>query len=647
MSHPQPEPVASKVINQAVEGLTDMADYLRLDPVPPIWRQIRRYTLDVFRADALAGLMLAIVTIPQAVAFAFVVGIPVQAVITAAIIGAFFFSLWSTSKHVVFGPTNTVSIILAGALVATASIPLNPLQKVVLIGFMMGVVQLACGFFKLGNLTHFISRTVIIAYSTAAGILIGVGQLPNFLGLGRAADISLPGVIQHVIRSLAHFQANWIAVGIGAVTLGALLLMRRWKSGWPDGLIVLGLIGALAAGFERFHASLGFPAGMSLSGLGVTLIGDVGEIAGSLPLFQGFPVESAIQFIPQVASIALAAAMLGMLETISIANSLAARSGQKINPNQELMAAGLGNLFCSAFGAMAGSASFLRSNVALESKGRTQLGPILGSVFIMAIVIVGASLVNFIPVTALAAYIILLAFRLARSPEGPIVRRATRSDALAYWATLVATLFLRLDTAIYLGMGLSLVLFLRKASAPSLVEYSFNEQGQLSHLEDKASRTNAAISIVHVEGELFFGAAELFQEQVRYLADDENLRVVVLRMKNARHLDATSVLALLQLKDYLSNSGRHLLISGINPDMDAILHRSGALARLGSENIFPAEANLTMSTKRALKRANQLLQIAKGSKAELRIAYNKPRALELEASMKSSVKASEVFDFEI
>ena len=179
---------ATRVFNEAVEGLADFADYLRLDPVPPVWRELKRYSVKKLRADVVAGFTVAIVTIPQAIGFALIVGIPVQAVLVTAIIGAAFCAIFSSSRHLVFGPTNTISIILAGALITVASVPLTALQKVLVIGCLMGSFQLAAGFFKLGNLTHFISRTVIIAYSTAVGVLIAVGQLSNLFGLGRPPD---------------------------------------------------------------------------------------------------------------------------------------------------------------------------------------------------------------------------------------------------------------------------------------------------------------------------------------------------------------------------------------------------------------------------------------------------------------------------
>jgi SulP family sulfate permease len=411
--------------------------------------------------------------------------------------------------------------------------------------------------------------------------------------------------------------------------------------------MVLGLFAAAAAGYEALGSSLGFPPELSLGSMHVMLVRNVGEVAGALPVFHGFPIDSAFRFISQVASIALAAAILGMLELASISGTMAARTGRNSNPSQEFIAAGLGNLMCSAFGAMAGSGSFIRSNVAFECKANTQLASMLGSVFILLLVIVGSPLVNYIPVPALAAYILILSFRLIRHPDSSIVRRATRSDALVFWVTLTATLFLHLDTAMFVGMGLSLVLFLKKASAPSLVEYAFNEKGQLSRIEGRDGRRNGAITIVHVEGELFFGAADLFQEQVRVLAEDETLRVVILRMKNARHLDATSVLALLQLKDFMTRSGRHLLISGISGDMHRVIARSGALARLGEENLFIAQDNLTISTKNALKRANQILKDEHVAKAELRVAYNRQRAEELETELGTGKSREKTEDYDI
>jgi sulfate permease, SulP family len=249
----------------------------------------------------------------------------------------------------------------------------------------------------------------------------------------------------------------------------------------------------------------------------------------------------------------------------------------------------------------------------------------LSAVWVLLIIGLTAFAINSIPIAVLAAYLIMIAWRLIKFAEIRIARHATRSDAVVFWGTLIAALFLQLDTAVYVGIGLSLALFLKKASAPSLVEYAFNDQGQLMHLEGKGDRHNPAISIVHVEGELFFGAADLFQEQVRYMAEDDDIKVFILRMKNARHLDATSVMSLMQLIDYLRQTKRHLLISGISMEIERVLRSSGAYAHVGEENVFPAQANLTLSTRQALKRASALVKELGGGKPDIRIIYDRKR----------------------
>ena len=156
-----------------------------------------------------------------------------------------------------------------------------------------------------------------------------------------------------------------------------------------------------------------------------------------------------------------------------------------------------------------------------------------------------------------------------------------------------------------------------KTSTPTLAEYTFNESGHLAELPDKAQRLHPQISIIHVEGELFFGAADLFQNQVRRQAEDENIRVFILRMKNARHLDASTVMALEALHDYLRKTDRHLIISGCTADVYRVLRNSGLLKQIGEENLFPIEANPTLSTRKALQRAQELLP----GKSEIRLFY--------------------------
>jgi SulP family sulfate permease len=554
-----------------------------------------------------------LVSIPQAIGFALIAGLPPLMVIMSVVVGGFVCALFSSSRHLVFGPTNSISIILAATLYALSGGSLAPAELALVLALLIGVFQLVAGLAQMGKLTQFISRSVIIAYGTAIGLLLAAGQVPHLLGLA-AGHGSVFDALIAVSTHLAHFDLNLFPVYMGVVTLLIFWALEHFFPRLPAELIGLVFLSLLTQYF-------------GLGELGIRTIQDEGALAAAIPSFLGMPFgRSEWAVVPPLISAALAIAILGMLEAVSISKTLAAKSGQRLDTNQELVAMGSANIANSLFGAMPGSASFARSAANLHSGAQTQVSALLSSVIVLGALFFVAPLINYIPVPSLAAHLIRIGLKMLNRDQIRIAWRSTRSDAIVFTVTLLAAFFLKLDTAIYVGVGVSLALFLRKASAPSLVEYGFNEQGQLAEIDSRTHRGNSAISIVHVEGELFFGAADLFQEQVRLLADDAGIKIVILRMKNARHLDATSVMSLLQLHDYLRQTGRHLLISGINPDVERVLRKSGARSQIGRENIFPAEANLTMSTKRALLRASQLLQQAGSApSAGVRIFYDRNR----------------------
>lgn len=576
----------------------------------PLLDELRVYSWVKCRADLVAAATVSLVSIPQAIGFALIVGLPPKMVIMSVIVGGLMCALFSSSRHLVFGPTNSISIILAATLYQFRGFGLTPAELTLLLALMIGIFQFTAGIAQLGKLTQFISRSVIIAYGSAVGVLLIASQLPHLLGVAAGERGSFLTSLVQAIASIVTLDFNAYSAVMGIATLLLFWAIEHFVPKLPAelfGLVFLSL-------FTKWG---------DIASLGVRTIKDEGALSASIPSFIGIPMSATNpSLVTPLIGAALAIAILGMLEAVSISKTFAAKSGQRLDANQELVAMGLANVVSSIYGAMPGSASFARSAANFQSGGRTQISAAASSVMVLVALVFVSPLINYIPVPSLAAHLIRIGYKLLQREQIRIAWRSTRSDAIVFAVTAAAAFFLKLDTAIYVGIGTSLALFLRKASAPSLVEYGFDSAGNLSQLEHRGQRRNAAISIVHVEGELFFGAADLFQEQVRLLAQDDNIRVVILRMKNARHLDATSVMSLLQLHEYLQKSGRHLLISGINPDVERVLRASGALEKVGRENIFPAEANLTASTKKALLRASHLLQTRS---ADVRIYYDKNR----------------------
>lgn len=580
----------------------------------PIWHELRGYRREFWSKDISAAATVALVSIPQAIGFALIAGLPPLMVVMSVVVGGFVAALFTSSHHLVFGPTNSLSVILAATIYGFAAVALEPTQIALLLALLIGVIQLGAGLAKMGDLTQFISRSVVIGYSTAIGVLLIGSQLPYFCGVNEVNRSSgMLGTLVESALQLANGEFLPYSLVVGALTFAIFEFIERVFPRAPAEFIGLVFISLCT----RF---------LHLDSIGIHTIRDEGALSAALPSFLGMPLGSTdLAIIPSLLSAALAISLLGMLEAISISKTLATRSGQRVDANQELISMGTANIANSLFGAMPGSASFARSGANFQSGARTQVSALLSSGIVLVALLFFSPLINYIPVPSLAVHLLRIGWRMIPRELIHIARRSTRSDAIVFWTTLIAAIFLKLDAAIFVGVGTSLALFLRKAARPILVEYTFNATGDLAQLEEKQQRPHAQISIIHVEGELFFGAAELFQSQVRSLADDDDIKVFILRMKNARHLDATTVMALLELHSFLQKTGRHLLISGISEDVEQVLARSGALATLGELNVFPAAANPTLSTKRALERAKDILQLGKRDTAEIRLYYDRPQ----------------------
>ena len=576
----------------------------------PFVNELRCYSWDKLRHDAIAGATLTLVSIPQAIGFALILGLPPTPVILSVVVGGFVSALFFSSHHHVFGPTTSVCLITAATLAANTGLGLHPLQLAAYLAFMIGAVQFVAGLFNFGEVTKFISRSVVVGYTTAIGLLLIFSQLHNGLGFQSPAGESLLTTLEETGAAIGVGNFSWWAIGLTLLTLAIFEGIKRWRPAWPEALVGLAFLGLAARIFAYFHPEIPFH-----------LVKDEGALMAALPTLKHLPtLQDQLPIIRQLAGSAIAIAIIGMLEATAITKTIAARSGQHLDPNQELLGMGAGNIAAGLFGVTPGSSSFTRSAVNYQSGAVSQFSSMLSSSAVLLVLLFLTPVFNYIPVPALAALLMRVGCRLINRSQIRVSTRSTRSDAIVFFATVGAALFLRLDTAIYVGIGVALALFLQKTSTPSLVEYTFTESGQLAELRDRNQRSNPQISIIHVEGELFFGAADLFQDQVRRQAEDENIRVFILRMKNARHLDATTVMALESLHDYLRKTGRYLLISGSSADVTRVLRNSGLLKQIGEENIFPAEINPTIATKRALVRARELLP----QKAEVRLFYDRP-----------------------
>ena len=269
---------------------------------------------------------------------------------------------------------------------------------------------------------------------------------------------------------------------------------------------------------------------------------------------------------------------------------------------------GMANIIAGFFNGMPASGSLTRSQLNFDGGAKSQISGLFAGLLVAAGAFAFGAYTRFIPAAVLGVLVIAIGISLINRHVIRVVFKTTRSDALTFVVTFGAAMLVRLDIAIVLGTAISILLYLRKASVPELVEYGQDAKGQFTPIKDKEQRAHAEVSIVHVEGGLFFGAADLFRDQMRRVVEDPNLKVVVLKMRNAYHLDATSVLALEELIRWMNENDRILLVSEVRRDTVRIFRNSGLIDVIGRRNIFvDTLSNPTLPTARALRRAMTII----------------------------------------
>ena len=575
----------------------------------PITQVLGNYKRKDFSGDFRAALNVALLAFPQGMAYALVAGIPIKYGIFGSAVAAIAGSLFAGSRFIALGPTNATAVLLFGTFAglqltnsdgaasseALALLPLFPL--------LAGIFLVVASWLRLASMVQYVSRTVITAYVTAAAVLIIANQCHHILGF-RFEDGEAPSTFLEVtwatIKSIG--DASGPAIAMSTLTAVLFLLLRGRFRKLPNVAITLALASLASIGFkkygfdlqtlEAFSAEAGFFVLPNFDAMGISSLGMICWTAGAL-------------------------ALLCALEGISIGKSLAARAGERLNANQETFAIGTGNLACAFFSGMPASGSLTRSTVNTQSGAQSQVSMLFTGLIVLAGAFFLGQFVSYVPLPALATLVVFIGASLIRSKQIRAVARATRSDGIAFTVTLVFGLLLSLQIAIFAGVTTSILLFLRKVSEPELVEYGYTQEGHLAAISDNAKRPEPEVSIVHVEGELFFAAAELFYEQIRRVGEDRNLRVLVLKLRNAHHLDATSVLALEELLDYLKEKNCHVLLCEIRKDILRIFRDSGLLPRLNRKNLFiDSPSNPTLSIAKAIRRAKELV---KGEKAQVTI----------------------------
>ena len=593
----------------------------------PFVEALKSYDGANAKHDARAAVSVTMLSVAQAIAFAAIAGLPVVYGVVCAAAAAIVAPFFAGSRHTMLGPTNATAFMLFSFFSVNPELAPRMGALMPLLVFMVGFFATMGALFRVADLLQYISRSVLVGYMSGAATLIMANQLVLLLGVSRHADghtsSTFFGMLFGLARALPH--TDWVALVIGLSTLAVYLAIKKWRPKLPAFAIAL-LIASVIFG-SLIHFSKG-----PFSRAATFETFDFAQLLPKMPDFFGAGIFTDISAL---LGVALAIAFLASLENTLMSKTLASSTGDRADVNQDMLAVGMSNMASALAGGMPASGSLTRSTLNLDAGARTRFASLFTGIYTLGAAILiaasvgwGVPLISYVPKAALAALVITLSIGLFNVKNIRICLRSTKDDALVLVLTFVATLLAPLHVAIFIGVAISIMLFLRKASKPFLTEYEFTAEGELREMAGKKVRPIPAISIVHVEGDLFFGAADLFRTQIQRTVSDPAIQVIILRLRNARHLDATSVMALEDLIRFMRARGLHLLISGASREVYLLLKNSGVLLTLqegckreeGETNLFlNSPSNPNLSTRDALKRAQELLGT---DKADIRIFYD-------------------------
>lgn len=584
-------------------------------------RDFRKSTWETLRADLCAGISVAMLAVPQSMAYALVAGLPISCGLFAAIFSTILTALLGSSRHTVVGPTNAIAILIQAAIgeilftyyrdLTGGEREVVALQILTQLTLLIGLIQIMASIFKLGRLTHFVSHAVVIGYVSGTALAVVINQLFIFFGMNIPSGVS--SLFERGVYILSHLtEIQWITALVGLMSLGLLTLVKRFDSRLPAPAIMLTCAAGLVFVFEAFPITAYFGAWFEKGNVAqhVNLVSDAGNLHSAFPVW-AWPYFN-LTIMNNLLPVAFAIALLSVMETTFASKAVAANSGQRLSHNQDILGLGLGNLCSSFCGAMPVSGSPIRSILNYHSGAKTRFAAVFSGCFVLFILIAFGFVITRTPLAAFAALLIANAFNIINWKQLIFCLKATRADAMVLTLTVLSCLFFSLDVAFYIGVILSITLYLQKAAIPQLVEFDVDESGMLHNVELSPYQEHKKIRLIKVEGELFFGAADLFQRTLKSMAeDDDTTAVIILQLKNARDIDATVCLALQQLHDYLKNSGRHLIGCGLTHQLWDVLSDSGMVNLIGKENLFIFdERHPHQSVQRALTRANALIAIS-------------------------------------
>jgi len=534
---------------------------------------LKGYQRANLRPDLIAGLTVAVILIPQAIAYALIAELPPQTGLYAAIIASIVAGLWGSSNQLNTGPANAISLLVLSALLPIAT-PGSPEFLIIagLLAVFVGVICVLMGLARLGVLVNFVSDSVIIGFTAGAGILISVNQVRHLMRLNVTSSPELAETLGQIGIQLP--ETHWPSLILGLSTIFALLIIRRINPKIPSALLIMVFAGILIAAF-----------GLDNQGIRI-----VGELPQSLP-----PLNKILAIPPglmsQLSTKALAITALTLVETMSIARSIASETRQRLDSNQEFIGQGLANIASGFFSGYPIGGSFVRSFVNFQSGARTSISNVFAGLIVLFVLLTIGGYAGFIPLPALAGVLIITAISLINKDEILRIWHGPLGDRLIMLATFLATLLIPIEYAVLIGILLSVGYYLLQTSIPQVrsVLPDSNYEFLLPNTDrDKCPQ----LSIVEIMGDLYFGAVNHIEEYlVENLKQNPHQRFLLLRMNSVDIADISGIHSLESIvKAYRDQNGDVFISRYRQPILD-VMQSSGFSDFLGKDHFLSRDRN--------------------------------------------------------
>ena len=534
---------------------------------PKLFSALKTYSKEKFMTDLMAGIIVGIVALPLAIAFGIASGVSPEKGLITAIIGGFVVSLLGGSSIQIGGPTGAFIIIVYGIIQNFG------LEGLAIATVVAGILLVVMGALKLGTVIKFIPYPIVVGFTSGIALTIFTTQIKDLFGL--TMDKVPADFISKWIAYIGAFPTvNWLSTAVGLLSIVIIVLTPKFSKRVPGSLVAI-IVMTVAVYVGRTYFNL----------TGIETIGDRFTIQAAMP--QPAPIKFDMEMINLLLPSAFTIAILGAIESLLSATVADGVTGDKHNSNTELIAQGAANIVVPLFGGIPVTGAIARTMTNINNGGKTPVAGIVHAVVLLLILLFLGPLTKHIPMACLAGVLVIVSYNMSQWRTFRSLMKNPKSDVSVLIATFLLTVIFDLTIAIEIGLLIAMFLFMKRVAETTQVsvtrdEIDLSDEGEIHHDEEKLNLP-LSVEVYEIDGPFFFGIANKFDDIMNRMGDKPRIRII--RMRKVPFMDSTGLHNLESLVRMSHSEHIHIILSGVNDRVRAVLQKSGFETQLGAENV--------------------------------------------------------------